>query len=546
MLIARLPQKALSRDAHMDADKSPIDYDGFFATLAQHVGPDNVITDEAALSPYGKDIYYECRPPIAVVRPGTIEEVRNTVQTITVAGLCLSARGGGLSYSAGYLTDRQDCVTLDMQRLNEITEINQDDMYVRVQAGVTWNQLNEALEPLGLRTPFWGTGSGLFATVGGGVSQNAINYGSGRYGTVAESVIGLRLVMANGEELRTGSWAADVEPSPFNRYYGPDLTGLFLGDSGALGVKTEIALQLIPRPTEVRYAAFSFANRNDFAKATGAVGRLGLVSECFGLDPFFLSERIASTGFADDVDKLLGIAKGQSSILRGMKEAFKVAAAGRRYLKDVGYTLHMSVDGRDDADADTALESVKNACSSHNGREIEASIPKVMRGTPFPPPIMMLGPNGDRWVPMHGILPHSLHATLLDDIDVFMDANKDVIERHGLVWGQVSNLIGQSRVLIEVNLYWKDRRTDMIESYLDDDFLKTRETFEPDPLAHAAVGELRKGLANLFRRRGGTHMQIGRSYPFLESRMDPAADLLRSLKKTVDPNNLINPGALFL
>lgn len=544
MLIARLSERALSREAQMDADKSLIDYEDFFAALARHVGPDNVMTDKTALSPYGKDIYYESEPPIAVVRPGTIEEVCSIVQTITAAGLCLSARGGGLSYSAGYLTDRQDCVTLDMQRLNEITEINQDDMYVRVQAGVTWNQLNDALEPLGLRTPFWGTGSGLFATVGGGASQNAINYGSGRYGTLAESVIGLRLVMANGEELRTGSWSAEVEPSPFNRYYGPDITGLFLGDSGALGVKTEIALQLIPRPTEVRYAAFSFANRNDFAAATGAVGRLGLVSECFGLDPFFLSERIASTGFADDVDKLLGIAKGQSSILRGMKEAFKVAAAGRRYLKDVGYTLHMSVDGRNDADVGTALETVKDACISHNGREIEASIPKVMRGTPFPPPVMMLGPNGDRWVPMHGILPHSLHAKLLDDIDAFMDINKDTIEQHGIVWGQVSNLIGQSRVLIEVNLYWKDRRTDMIESYLDDDFLKTRDTFEPDPTAHAAVGELRKGLANLFRKRGGTHMQIGRSYPFHESRMDAAADLLTSLKKTVDPNNLINPGAL--
>ena len=525
--------------------KKPIQgYQAVFATLARHVGPDNVITDKASLSPYGKDIFYESKPPIAVVRPGTIEEVSATVQTVTMAGLCLSARGGGLSYSAGYLTDREDSVTLDMRRLSEIVEINQDDMYVRVQAGVTWNQLNDALEPLGLRTPFWGTGSGLFATVGGGVSQNAINYGSGRFGTLAESVIGLRLVMANGKELRTGSWSAEVEPVPFNRYYGPDLTGLFIGDSGALGVKTEIALQLIPRPQEVRYAAFSFADRNDFAAATGSVGRLGLVSECFGLDPFFLSERIASTGFANDIDKLLGIAKGQNSILRGMREAFKVAAAGRRYLKDVGYTLHMSVDGRNDNDADTALGSVKAACTAHRGREIEASIPKVMRGTPFPPPVMMLGPNGDRWVPMHGILPHSLHATLLDDIDAYMDAKRDVIERHGLVWGQVSNLIGQSRVLIEVNLYWKDRRTDMIESYLDDNFLKTREVHNSDPTAHAAVGELRTGLANLFRQRGCTHMQIGRSYPFLESRMDGAAELLKSLKETVDPYNLINPGAL--
>lgn len=514
--------------------------------LTTALGPDVVITDPGLRSIYGKDIYYERTPPLAIIQPKSIEALQATVEAVAEAGLCITMRGGGLSYSAGYLADRPDCVTLDMQNLNQIVEINQDDMYVRVQAGVTWNQLNEAVQPLGLRTPFWGTGSGLFATVGGGVSQNAINYGSGRYGTLAESVVALRIILADGQELRTGSWATTDNPAPFNRYYGPDLTGLFLGDSGALGVKAEITLQLIPRPKEARFAAFTFPNRSDFAAATGAVGRLGLVSECFGLDPFFLSERIASTGFADDVDKLLGIAKGQSSMLRGMKEAFKVAASGRRYLKDVGYTLHMSVDGRDDTDVESSLAAVKDACAQHRGREIEASIPKVMRGTPFPPPLMMLGPAGDRWVPMHGILPHSLHEAILDDVDVYMDSQKDVIERHGLVWGQVSNLIGHSRVLVEINLYWKDQRTDMIESYLDESFLKTKDTFQPNQDANTAVGELRLGLANLFRKRGGTHMQIGRSYPFLESRTESAGKMLRDIKKLVDPDDRMNPGALGL
>ncbi len=517
-----------------------------FEAISKIIGAAHVVTDEKERALYGKDIYYERQPPLTIVSPGSIDEVQAVVRLAVDADLTLAARGGGLSYSAGYLTGRDDTVLLDMRRLNEIVEINSEDMFVRVQAGVTWNQLNDALKPLGLRTPFWGTGSGLHATVGGGLSQNAINYGSGRYGTLAESVIGLRMIMADGEELYTGSWATPDSPSPFNRYYGPDLTGLFLGDSGALGIKAEIALQLIARPTEVRFAAFSFKDRSDFVAATGAVGRLGLVSECFGLDPFFLSERIASTGFADDIDKLLGIAKGQSSVLRGMKEAFKVAAAGRRYLKDVGYTLHMSVDGRDKADVESGLATVKDACTNFNGQEIEASIPKVMRGTPFPPPIMMLGPKGDRWVPMHGILPHSQHGALLDDVDTFMDSQSSVIEEHGLVWGQVCNLIGQSRVLVEINLYWKDRRTDMIESYLDEDYLNSRGTFPHDPKAWDAVGKLRTGLAGLFRKRGGTHMQIGRSYPFLESRLENTAAFIRSVKNTADPENRINPGALGL
>ena len=122
---------------------------------------------------------------------------------------------------------------------------------------------------------------------------------------MSESVTGLKVITSEGEELTTSSWSNSKNSSPFNRYYGPDLTGLFIGDCGTLGVKVEIALKLIPKPISTRYVAFKFNNRSEFTSATGSVGRLGLVSECFGLDPFFLSERIQSTGFSDDVSKLV-------------------------------------------------------------------------------------------------------------------------------------------------------------------------------------------------------------------------------------------------
>ena len=110
----------------------------------------------------------------------------------------------------------------------------------------------------------------------------------------------------------------------------------------------------------------------------------------------------------------------------------------------------------------------------------------------------------------------------------------------------MSNLIGQSRVLVEINLYWKDRRTDMIESYLDDDFLNSKDIYVHNPESFDVVGKLRIGLAALFRKRGGTHLQIGRSYPFLDSRLDNTAAAIRSIKNMVDPDNRINPGALGL
>ncbi|MBP02273.1 MAG: hypothetical protein CMM25_05650 [Rhodospirillaceae bacterium] len=515
-------------------------------TLETIVGIDNIITDREELSPYGKDIYYEKLPPIAVVTPSSNEQITKIVKEINNDGANLSVRGGGLSYSGGYLTDKKNSVMLNMQKFNKILEINKEDMYVRVESGVTWNQLNIALEPLGLRTPFWGTGSGLYATVGGGASQNAINYGSGRYGTLGESIIGLRLILASGEELRTGSWSTTQNPAPFNRYYGPDLTGLFIGDNGALAIKTEICLQLIPRPTHTNYIAYSFGSRSEFVKSASEIGRLGIISECFGLDPFFLSERITSTGFADDIDKLLNVAKNQQTVFKGIKEAFSVAVAGRRYAANVGYTLHMTVDGRNQTEVDSAEEDINKICNNYAGKPIKASISRIMRGTPFPPPAMMLGPKGDRWVPMHGIVPHSLHETILENVDTYMNANKEAIDEHDLVWGQVSNLIGHSRVLVEINLYWKDKRTDMIESYLSNEFLEKKDIFTENPDAYRAVGKLRSGLAGLFRELGGTHLQIGRSYPFLESRMTSAQTLLKAIKFQIDPSNNVNPGALKL
>ena len=71
-------------------------------------------------------------------------------------------------------------------------------MYVTAQAGCTWKALAEALEGSGYRTPYWGTLSGIHATVGGGASQNSIFWGSGRYGTAADSIIGLEVILADG------------------------------------------------------------------------------------------------------------------------------------------------------------------------------------------------------------------------------------------------------------------------------------------------------------------------------------------------------------
>ena len=125
-----------------------------------------------------------------------------------------------------------------------------------------------------------------------------------------------------------------------------------------------------------------------------------------------------------------------------------------------------------------------------------------------------------------------------------MNKNKNIIDKHKIVWGQVSNLIGHSSVLVEINLYWKDKRTDTIESYLDPRTLKGKKNFENDNQAWLSVGKLRNGLIDLFQELGSTHLQIGRNYPYLENRAETAAKYLRNIKRITDKQNILNPGVL--
>jgi FAD/FMN-containing dehydrogenase len=208
--------------------------------------PENVITDGDDLRFYSTDVYRRADiDAVLVIRPETTEELSNAVRICTAAGFAVVARGGGLSYTGGFLPTRAGTVIVDMQRLDKIVEINPVDMYVTVECGASWRQLYEKLKPLGLRTPYFGPMSGYASTVGGALSQGSIFLGSTQFGTSAESVLGLDVVIADGLVVTTGSAGGTENPGPFFRNYGPDLTGLFLHDAGALGIKARATLKLI-------------------------------------------------------------------------------------------------------------------------------------------------------------------------------------------------------------------------------------------------------------------------------------------------------------
>ncbi|MCD6574059.1 FAD-binding oxidoreductase [Candidatus Aerophobetes bacterium] len=233
--------------------------------LREIVGYDNVSDDECELIAYGidADLLVEVKP-VAVVRPGSAEEVSELIKFANQREIPITFWGGGTNVVGAHTSKK--AILLDLTRLNKILEIDEESMTVTTQAGITWGKLVFELEKEG-----WTTGpflhSGTAASVGGSVALcgNAIT--AAKYGLVGNQVVGLQVVLPNGKILRTGS-GANPRAKNFYRYaWASDLTGLFIGSHGIFGVITEVTLKLYPLPEEKGFAGYVFKNLDSGTRA---------------------------------------------------------------------------------------------------------------------------------------------------------------------------------------------------------------------------------------------------------------------------------------
>lgn len=513
--------------------------------LSEALGDEYVLTDADTLALFSQDVYEIGPTAAAVIRPDSTKEVARAVAITVGAGKAVVARGGGMSYTGAYIAAEPGSVLVDLSRMNHILEINQQDMYVTAQAGVTWKQLHDALEPLGLRTPFWGTLSGIHATVGGGASQNCAFWGSGRFGAGVDSIIGLEVVLANGEVLNTGA-GGQRNSQPFFRHFGPDLTGLFCGDTGALGVKTAVTLKLMPAYSERRYLSFEFDDYPTMLNTMSAIARSGRATEVFGFDPYLQSQRLQRESIAKDLQQLKGVMQSSGSVLKGLKEGAKVALAGRRYMKNVRYSAHVSLEEHSTAAADESRDHIRHVAIQHGAKEIENSLPKINRANPFMPVNSMIGPLGERWAPVHGLVAHSKLESTFAAVQALFESESENMEKHNVQHGALIATVDTNMVIVEPVLYWHDALTEIHRHYVDDAVLSHIEGFEENLAARDYVAGLRRKLTSLFREQGAVHFQIGKAYQYLEGIEAPNVQLIKAIKQVVDPDNRINPGSLGL
>lgn len=522
------------------------DSDRVVQQLQQVLGPENVLLDPAERAFYSTDLSWRPRQIAqAVIRPGSTDELAQAVGIATRAGLAIVPRGGGMSYTSGYTPEREASVLIDMRRMNRILEINTDDMYVTVECGCTWKALWEALEPLGVRTPYWGPLSGAYATVGGALSQNSLFHGSGVHGTVAESVIGLKVVLADGSVLVTGS-GAHRNSNPFWRFFGPDVTGLFTADTGAFGVKAVATLRLVTTPRHTGYLSYKFDTLEAMLRAQTRIARLGIASECYGFDPYYNGgfEKQGIT-FEEGLSKVGQIARKGG--LKGIMNAAKVAMGGKRILRDVPYSLHMTLDGHTEVVAAEHTDMAADICAEEGGVEMANSIPVVFRGAPFGGVrTILLGSEGEIWIPVHGYFPLSKAIPAAAATEKFLAERQPLMEQWGIKTSYLTCFSGPEFV-IEPSFYWHDELGEFRLSLIEPEFAEKWKDIPANEARRQVALGLRDELRDLFDSLGGLHLQIGKYYPYTEiMNNEPLRQLVRGLKSVLDPEGLVNPGSLGL
>lgn len=511
--------------------------------LHQILGAGRLVKSAEALTLDSGDLYRQGAAPAAILKPADTASLAEAMKVLAAAGVAVAPRGSGLTYVAGYTPDQPGYVTVDCADLNRIIEISADDLYVTVEAGTTWKQIHDAVTPLGLRLPFFGTFSGAGATVGGGLSNGAMFLGSARYGSAAEIVLGLEVVLADGTVLQTGQMGIN-RSKPFYRTYGPDLTGLFVHDAGALGIKTKATFRLIRQPAHLDYLSFLVPDVNAATRILSEIARAELVEEIYIVDPVRTRQRLKDGSIISDISVLTKVIGQERSLLRGLKSGFDLVRGGREFLDQELYSIHMVCAGRSQAAVDSDVAAARAIALAESATEIPNSIPKASRAAPFPDLAGILGTEGDRWVALNCKVAHSDAEALVAATDGVFKRHEVALKQAGVTVTLLISAMSNHVYSYECVFRWFDRWLPLHREKHPN--LGKFQEPEDNPAARAIIDIVRQEVVDTFLEFGAASSQIGRTYRYLEALKPEPRALIAAIKALVDPEGRMNPGALGL
>ena len=507
-------------------------------------GAEAVETDEGRRQFFASDLYEIGQLPDIIIAPRNSQELSEIVKLARDAKKPVYVRGGGMSYSNSFLPAKEASILIDSRNMTVIREINSHDLYVTVECGCTWAELDDALKPLGLRAMFWGPYSGRKATIGGGVSQGSANNAAAKIGTSDNAILGYEIITGTGDVLQTGK-DSQAGHKPFTRNYGPDLTSLFSNDAGALGIKAAVTLKLEPRPKAFGGVSFAFETIEDVLAAVNLVGQSGQASAIIAMDAKTAGIRAGKRGLSEDFKKLIGVVKSAHNPLLGFIRGVKIAKAGGKVFERANYTAHFLAEGANDTLLRTVEKYLRDKVMPF-GNEIPSVAISMMRLEDFPD-LPLTHMDGRRMLPVHGILPLS---AMLDYSAAYYDmmaGYEPAMLEVEVTVADIFTLINSNSLLCEPVFYWPDSHSPYQREMSSDYWTKNwSKDVEDNLVARELVEEIKTAMIDLLYEHGAAHIQIGKQYPYLRGRNQTTTELLKGIKAQLDPDNIINPGALGL
>jgi glycolate dehydrogenase FAD-linked subunit len=445
------------------------------------VGESNFTDSLIDLVSYSYDGSQHRHRPFCAVWPETAQQISGVLVLANQERIPVIPRGAGTGLS-GMAIPARGGIILDLSRMNKILKISIEDRLAVVEPGVVYADLEKALTPYGFFFPP-DPASGKVSTLGGNVATNAGGLKGAKYGTTRDYVLGLQVVMPDGRVMRTGSKA-------MKSVSGYDLTRLFVGSEGTLGVVTEITLKINPKPTATSTALATFENLDDAGQAVSQIMYSGIIPSALEI----LGRHTIS-------------AINQNTELN---------------LPEVDAMLLAETDGYTQEEADFQMQKVIEVFEQNSPEAVQrASTDEEAK---------------ELWLARksaYGVLARIKTHFVLEDVTVPM-ANITHLLRGIEGIGKKHDLqIATFGHAGDGNLHPQI----LYDGYIADEVERVE----------AACADLFELAVSLDGTLTGEH-GIGMSKaPYMTLEHDPAAmDVMRSIKKTFDPNNILNPGKMAL
>ncbi|NDY73742.1 2-hydroxy-acid oxidase [Desulfobacter hydrogenophilus] len=450
--------------------------------LKQIVGEKNIKIDPLDLYIYGSDASVYHAAPWVIVRPDNTGQVQKVMVYANEAKIPVVTRGGG-SGMCGQTVSSKGGILLDMKNMNQILEINMPDVYCRVQPGVVDDDLNAALKPYGVFYPPTPASSRI-ATIGGEIGNNASGVRSVKYGATRDAVLGMKVVLANGDLVTLGSHTR-VEAS------GYQLEKLIVGSEGTLGVVVEATISFVPIPEFRCLGVANFDSLRDAGNAIADIMASGTIPSMLEL--------------VDDV---------------AIKAVNKTMNLG---LKEVAASLLFESDGKVMEAVDYEVKKMEEICKKNNGADLWYSFDAKEREQIF------MGRK--KLFPALSQFDASMASTsLADDMAVPYSKMADMAakiheaaEKNGIImtaYGHCGSGCMHTKIMMDTS---------------------KKKQWEG---AQRAIAEIYEYVDSVNGTTSAEHgIGISKAKAFKTEKHD-SLKMMAAIKAALDPNNILNPGKL--